>query len=224
MYTQNLVLFTQEIMYGESLTSFSNFKGLLKHRKNAGLFIHCGVVAKSIQTIAISLLFLQKCRFLHKKRKGQLWGILRPPRTKLWSFFCLLWQFGLFLTTFTHQLHSGCLILANEIAANIKSTSRLKFKSTGLECSDANKTPTTCVELKGKFFPAHRNCRETESVSCFMIYALAAYQLVVLLSVTPKTACLLQTKAQSTSQTFCLKLILSLLKSFVLFGWKNSSR
>ena len=139
-------------------------------------------------------------------------------------FFCLLWQFGLFLTTFTHQLHSGFLILANEIAANIKSTSRLKFKSTGLECSDANKTPTTCVELKGKFFPAHRNCRETESVSCFMIYALAAYQLVVLLSVTPKTACLLQTKAQSTSQTFCLKLILSLLKSFVLFGWKNSSR
>ena len=62
MYTQNLVLFTQEIMYGESITSFSNFKGLLKHRKNAGLFIHCGVVAKSIQTIAISLFFfLQKC-------------------------------------------------------------------------------------------------------------------------------------------------------------------
>ena len=90
MYTQNLVLFTQEIMYGESLTSFSNFKGLLKHRKNAGLFIHCGVVAKSIQTIAISLLFLQKCRFLHKKRKGQLWGILRPPRTKLWSFFLFI--------------------------------------------------------------------------------------------------------------------------------------
>jgi len=224
MYTQNLVLFTQEIMYGESLTSFSNFKGLLKHRKNAGLFIHCGVVAKSIQTIAISLLFLQKCRFLHKKRKGQLWGILRPPRTKLWSFFLFIMAIWTFLTTFTHQLHSGCLILANEIAANIKSTSRLKFKSTGLECSDANKTPTTCVELKGKFFPAHRNCRETESVSCFMIYALAAYQLVVLLSVTPKTACLLQTKAQSTSQTFCLKLILSLLKSFVLFGWKNSFR
>ena len=69
MYSQNLVLFTQEIMYGESLrlTSLSNFKGLLKHTKNAGLFIHCGVVAKSIQTIAISLLFLQKCRFLHKR-------------------------------------------------------------------------------------------------------------------------------------------------------------
>jgi len=30
-----------------------------------------------------------------------------------------------------------------------------------------------------------------------MIYALAAYQLVVLLSVTPKTACLLQTKAHT---------------------------
>ena len=72
--------------------------------------------------------------------------------------------------------------------------------------------------------PIYRNCRETESVSCFMIYALAAYQLVVLLSVTPKTACLLQTKAQSTSQIFCLKLILSLLKPFVLFGWKNLSR
>ena len=92
------------------------------------------------------------------------------------------------MTTFIHQLHSGCLFLANEIAANVKSTSRLKFKSTGLECSDANKTPTTCVELKGKFFPAHRNCAETESVSCFVIYALAAYQLVVHLSVTPKTA------------------------------------
>ena len=52
MYTENLVLFTQKIMYGESTTSFSNFKGLLKHRKNAGLFIHCGVVAKSTQTIA----------------------------------------------------------------------------------------------------------------------------------------------------------------------------
>ena len=108
------------------------------------------------------------------------------------------------MTTFTHQLHRGCLMLANEIAANIKSTSRLKFKSTGLEYSDANKTPTTCVELKGKFFPAHRNCEETESGSCFVIYALAAYQLVVHLSVTPKTACLLQTKlkAQSTSPTF----------------------
>jgi len=160
-----------------------------------------------------------------QKTEGSTLGDSQASQNKTMKFFfCLLWQFGLFLTTFTHQLHSGCLILANEIAANIKSTSRLKFKSTGLECSDANKTPTTCVELKGKFFPAHRNCRETESVSCFMIYALAAYQLVVLLSVTPKTACLLQTKAQSTSQTFCLKLILSLLKSFVLFGWKNSSR
>ena len=159
-----------------------------------------------------------------QKTEGSTLGDSQASQNKTMKFFCLLWQFGLFLTTFTHQLHSGCLILANEISANIKSTSRLKFKSTGLECSDANKTPTTCVELKGKFFPAHRNCRETESVSCFMIYALAAYQLVVLLSVTPKTACLLQTKAQSTSQTFCLKLILSLLKSFVLFGWKNLSR
>ena len=162
--------------------------------------------------------------FYTKNGRVNFGGFSGLPEQNYEVFFCLLWQFGLFLTTFTHQLHSGCLILANEIAANIKSTSRLKFKSTGLECSDANKTPTTCVELKGKFFPAHRNCRETESVSCFMIYALAAYQLVVLLSVTPKTACLLQTKAQSTSQTFCLKLILSLLKSFVLFGWKNSSR
>ena len=102
MYTQNLVLFTQEIIYGESLTSFSNFKGLLKHRKNAGLFIniHCGVVAKSIQTIAISLLFLQKCRFLHKKRKGQLWGILRPPRTKLWSFFLFIMAIWTFFDNF----------------------------------------------------------------------------------------------------------------------------
>ena len=162
--------------------------------------------------------------FYTKNGRVNFGGFSGLPEQNYEVFFCLLWQFGLFLTTFTHQLHSGCLILANEIAANIKSNSRLKFKSTGLECSDANKTPTTCVELKGKFFPAHRNCRETESVSCFMIYALAAYQLVVLLSITPKTACLLQTKAQSTSQTFCLKLILSLLKSFVLFGWKNSSR
>ena len=74
MYTENLVLCTQEIMYGESITSFSNFKGLLKHRKNAGLFIHCGVVAKSIQTIAISLLFLQKCRFLHKNERVNFGG------------------------------------------------------------------------------------------------------------------------------------------------------
>ena len=173
-------------MYGESLTSFSNFKGLLKHRKNAGLFIHCGVVAKSIQTIAISLLFLQNADFYTKNGRVNFGGFSGLPERNYQVFFCLLWQFGLFLTTFTHQLHSGCLILANEIAANIKSTSRLKFKSTGLECSDANKTPTTCVELKGKFFPAHRNCRETESVSCFMIYALAAYQLVVLLSITPR--------------------------------------
>ena len=33
MYTENLVLCTQEIMYGESITSFSNFKGLLNHKK-----------------------------------------------------------------------------------------------------------------------------------------------------------------------------------------------
>ena len=107
MYTQNLVLFTQEIMYGESLTSFSNFKGLLKHRKNAGLFIHCGVVAKSIQTIAISLLFLQKCRFLHKKRKGQLWGILRPPRTKQWSFFLVIMAIWTF---FWQLLPTSCIV------------------------------------------------------------------------------------------------------------------
>ena len=107
MYTQNLVLFTQEIMYGESITSFSNFKGLLKHRKNAGLFIHCGVVAKSIQTIAISLLFLQKCRFLHKKRKGQLWGILRPPRTKLWSFFFVYYGN---LDFFWQLLPTSCIV------------------------------------------------------------------------------------------------------------------
>ena len=142
----------------------------------------------SIQTIAISLLFLQKCLQILRVNFGGFSGL---PEQNYAVFFCLLWQFGPFLTTFTHQLHSGCLILANEIAANIKPTSRFKFKSTGLECSDANKTPTTCVELKGKFFPAHRNCRETESVSCFMIYALAAYQLVVLLSITPKTECLL---------------------------------
>ena len=162
-----------------------------------------------------------------QKTEGSTLGDSQASQNKTMKFFFVYYgNLDFFLTTFTHQLHSGCLILANEIAANIKSTSRLKFKSTGLECSDANKTPTTCVELKGKFFPAHRNFRETESVRCFMIYALliAAYQLVVLLSVTPKTACLLQTKAQSTSQTFCLKLILSLLKSFVLFGWKNLSR
>ena len=111
MYTQNLVLFTQEIMYGarESLTSFSNFKGLRKHRKNAGLFIHCGVVANSIQilTIAISLLFLQKCRFLHKKWKGQLWGILRPPRTKLWSFFLFIMAIWTFFWQF---LPTSCIV------------------------------------------------------------------------------------------------------------------
>ena len=55
------------------------------------------------------------------------------------------------MTTFTRELHSGWVFLANEIATNLKSTSRLKFKSTGLECSDANKTPTTSVELKGNF-------------------------------------------------------------------------
>ena len=163
-----------------------------------------------------------------QKTKGSTLGdsLASQNKFKLWSccFFLFIMAIWTFFDNFYPPVACGCLILANEIAANIKSTSRLKFKSTGLECSDANKTPTTCVELKGKFFPAHRNCRETESVSCFMIYALAAYQLVVLLSVTPKTACLLQTKAQSTSQTFCLKLILSLLKSFVLFGWKNLSR
>ena len=101
MYTENLVLFTQEIKYGESTTSFSNFKGLQKHRKNAGLFIHCGVVAKSIQTIAIFLLFLQKCGFLHKKRKGQLWGFsLRPPRTKLCSFVLFIMAIWTFFDNF----------------------------------------------------------------------------------------------------------------------------
>jgi len=149
------------------------------------------------------------------------WGL---PEQNYEVFFCLLWQFGLFLANFTHKLHSGCLFLANEITANFKSTNRLKFKSTGLECIDANKTSTICVELKGKFFPAHKTFAETESVSCFMIYALAACQLEVLLSVTPKTACLLQTKAQSTSQTFCLQLVLCLLNAFVRFGWKKSSR
>ena len=84
-----------------------------------------------------------------QKTEGSTLGDSQASQNKTMKFFfCLLWQFGLFLTTFTHKLHSKCLFLANEIAANIKSTSRLKFKSTGLECSDANKTPTTCVELK----------------------------------------------------------------------------
>ena len=96
MYTQNLVLFTQEIMYGESLTSFSNFKGLLKHRKNAGLFIHCDVVAKSIQTIAISLLSLQKCRFLHKNGRVNFGGFSGLPEQNYEVFFLFImaiWTF-----------------------------------------------------------------------------------------------------------------------------------
>ena len=99
MYTQNLVLFTQEIMYGESLTSFSNFKGLIEHRKNAGLFIHCGLqlVAMSTQTNLISLLklFLQKCRFLHKKWKGQLWGFSELPEQnyEVFLFIMAIWSF-----------------------------------------------------------------------------------------------------------------------------------
>ena len=101
------------------------------------------------------------------------WGL---PEQNYEVFFCLLRQFGLFLANFTHKLHSGCLFLANEITANFKSTKRLKFKSTGLDCIDANKTSTICVELKGKFFQAHKTFAEAESVSCFMIYAWAACQ------------------------------------------------
>ena len=100
MYTQNLVLFTQEIMYGESFTSFSNFKGLLKHRKNAGLFIHCGVVAKSIQTIAISLLFLQKMQIFTQKTEGSTLGDSQASQNKTMKFFFVyygnldfFWQF-----------------------------------------------------------------------------------------------------------------------------------
>ena len=92
-------------------------------------------------------------------------GFSGLPKQNYEVFFLFIMAILTFLTTFSHQLHSGCLFLANEIAANFKSTSRLKFKSTGLKCSDANKTPTTCVELKGKFFPSHRNCAEAESVS-----------------------------------------------------------
>ena len=120
--------------------------------------------------------FLQKCRFYTKNGRVNFGGFSGLPEQNYEVFFCLLWQFGLFLANFTHNLHSGCLFLANEITANFKSTNRLKFKSTGLECIDANKTSNICVELKGKFFPAHKTFAETESVSCFMIYALAACQ------------------------------------------------
>ena len=117
MYTENLVLCTQEIMYGESITSFSNFKGLLNHRKNAGLFIHCGVVAnyKSIQTIAISLLFLQNVDFYTKNGRVNFEGFSGLPEQNYEVFFVHYGNLDFFLTTFTHQLHSGCLILANKL-------------------------------------------------------------------------------------------------------------
>jgi len=60
--------------------------------------------------------------FYTKNGRVNFGGFSGLPEQNYEVFFCLLWQFGLFLTTFTHQLHSGCLILANEIAANIKST------------------------------------------------------------------------------------------------------
>jgi len=199
-----------------------------KGNKNTEIMLVCWFIVVwllwALKLLQFPSFFCKNADFYTKNGRVNFrafWGL---PEQNYEVFFCLLWQFGLFLANFTHKLHSGCLFLANEITANFKSTSRLKFKSTGLECIDANKTSTICVELKGKFFPAHKTFAETESVSCFMIYALAACQLEVLLSVTPKTACLLQTKAQSTSQTFCLQLVLCLLNSFVRFGWKKSSR
>ena len=96
---------------------------MTKAQKNAGLFIYCGVIAKRIQTIAISLLlfckntdfytkkcffFLQKCRFLHKKRKGKLWGFSGLPEQNYEVFFVPYGNLDFDLTTFTHQLHSGC--------------------------------------------------------------------------------------------------------------------
>ena len=158
--------------YGESTTSFSNFKGLETHRKNAGLFIHCDVVAMSTRTIANFPLFcfLQKCRFLHKKMEGSTWGDSQAPQTKLivWSFFLFIMAIWIFFW----QLWPTSCRVGVCFWPNLKSTKRLKFKSTCLEwtCSDTNKTPTTCVELKGKLFPAHRIFAETEPVlvSCLM--------------------------------------------------------
>ena len=88
-----IILFTQEIMYGESITRYSNFKGLQKHRKNAGLFIHCGVVAMSTQTIAISLLFLQKCRLNRRVNFGGFSGSPNKTMKFLFLFIMAIWSF-----------------------------------------------------------------------------------------------------------------------------------
>ena len=72
--------------------------------------------------------------FYTKNGRVNFGGFSGLPEQNYEVFFLFIMAIWAFLTTFTHQLHSGCLILANEIAANIKSTSRLKFKSTSLEC------------------------------------------------------------------------------------------
>ena len=74
-------------MYGESITSLTNFKGLLKHRKNACLLIHCGVVAKSIQTIVISILFFAKMQIFTQKTEGSTLGDSQASQNKTMKFF-----------------------------------------------------------------------------------------------------------------------------------------
>ena len=152
MYTENLVMFTQEIMYGESTTSFSNFKALPKHRKNAGLFIHCGKVAKSTQTIAISLLFFAKMQIFTQKMEESTstLGNFQPSQNKTMKFFLFImaiWSF------FLHFLLTSCIVGVCFWPMKLQKTIILPI--------DLNLNPlawsvvmqlTTCVELKRKFF------------------------------------------------------------------------
>ena len=84
-------------MYGYSSASFSNLKrtGFQKHRKNAGLFIHWGVVALSAQTIAISLLFA-KMQIFTQKMEGSTLGESQASHNKTMKFFVYYGNFEFF--------------------------------------------------------------------------------------------------------------------------------
>ena len=110
MYTENLVLCTQEIVYGESITSFSNLKGLLNHRKNTGLFIYsyalwCGCYEHS--NYCDFPPFLAKMQIFTQKTEGSTLGDSQASQNKTMKFFFVYYGN---LDFFWQLLPTSCIV------------------------------------------------------------------------------------------------------------------
>jgi len=106
MYTENLALCTQEIMYGESLTSFSNFKGLLKHRKKLVCLFIVVWLLRAFKLLRF-LSFSCKNADFYTKTEGSTLGDSQASQNKTMKFFFVYYGN---LDFFWQLLPTSCIV------------------------------------------------------------------------------------------------------------------